>query len=511
MKSLFSSDERHFASAISSLIHCNHFLPERIDLEKSALGGDFHPHQAAWNLDSQSGGEHPNIALLSRKSEALLRSIRTRTATNRSRKLVPGDETLLEGLTAYVMYRRYRERLLDLMASSPKTVSKQRITFYADFVEDLRALHAPFRSQPVSDQEAAIGFALLFQVERAFSNIFRYIAGNSAAIARLRAAVWQSVFTHNMARYRRGLFNRMRELTTLITGPSGTGKELVARAIAWSSYIPFDAKRGVFTQEFRDLYLPLNLSALADNLVEAELFGCCKGAFTGAHLDRTGWLESCPPGGSLFLDEIGEISSALQVKLLRVLQDRTLQRIGESKNRQFAGKIIAATNRDLSREVREGRFREDFYYRLCSDVISTPSLEEQLRDAADSLPMLVRFIAGALCEPEEQDRLSNEAVDWIRNTLPPDYAWPGNFRELEQCVRNILVRGEYTPIGESTVQSEAVFAGSAAEGRLTASELLRRYCALVYEQTGSLEQTAKRLQLDRRTVRSKLGLAPNRQ
>src|SRR5205807_1091162 len=112
---------------------------------------------------------------------------------------------------------------------------------------------------------------------------------------------------------------------------------------------------------------------------ESELFGHARGAFTGALQDRGGRLEECSALGSVFLDEIGDVDPAIQVKLLRVLQSRSFERLGETKPRRFEGKILAATNRDLAAEIRAGRFREDFYYRLCSDIVVTPTLADQLR------------------------------------------------------------------------------------------------------------------------------------
>jgi transcriptional regulator with GAF, ATPase, and Fis domain len=349
-------------------------------------------------------------------------------------------------------------------------------------------------------------FALAFQMRRAFFHIFGALAGGSAPMARLRAAIWQSIFTHDFTRYRRTLFSRMGDFATLVIGPSGTGKELVARAIALSRYVAFDSKRGMFAEDFAGAFFPLNLSALSPTLIESELFGHRRGAFTGALADRAGWMEVCPATGAVFLDEIGDVDAGIQVKLLRVLQARTFQRLGDTESRVFQGKIIAATNRDLPAEIRAGRFREDFYYRLCSDVVRTPSLREQLDGAgAGELASLAGYVARRLVGAGEAEAFASEAVAWMTKNLGADYAWPGNFRELEQCMRNLLVRGEYRPAGP--------LAGGAADdwnaliggGRLTAEELLRRYTRLVHAQAGTVEETARRLDLDRRTVKARLG------
>jgi hypothetical protein len=186
------------------------------------------------------------------------------------------------------------------------------------------------------------------------------------AAARLRAAIWQSVFTHDMRRYQRALYRYMGDITTLITGPSGTGKELVAQSIAYSRFVEFDSKARRFATNYADSLVSLNLTAIAPTLIESELFGHAKGAFTDAKTERQGYLDEakCPRWGTVLLDEIGDLDAQIQVKLLRVLQNREFQRVGDSTTRKFVGKIVAATNRDLAAEMEAGRFREDFYYRL---------------------------------------------------------------------------------------------------------------------------------------------------
>src|SRR6185369_1282817 len=140
-------------------------------------------------------------------------------------------------------------------------------------------------------------------------------------------------------------------------------------------------------------FFPINISALSPTLVESELFGHRRGAFTGAVADRRGWLETCPDLGSVFLDELGDMDPAIQVKLLRVIETRTFHPVGDTAARQFRGKLIAATNRDLSAAMAKGQFREDLYYRLCSDQISTPSLAEQLAASPGVLRELVFYMA----------------------------------------------------------------------------------------------------------------------
>ncbi len=211
---------------------------------------------------------------------------------------------------------------------------------------------------------------------------------------------------------------------------------------------------------------------------------------------------------------IGDLDPAIQVKLLRVLQTRTFQPLGETKSQSFTGKIVAATNRDLAREMRSGRFREDLYYRLCSDLITTPSLKEQLRDAPDDLQDLVRFIArrfigqGGQGGREEAETITKEVIAWITNHLGLDYEWPGNVRELEQCLRNVVIRKEYRPTFVGRDASSSIVDLESAT--LTAEELIEKYCTAVYQRTGNYLETARRLGLDRRTVKSKIEALHNR-
>jgi PAS domain S-box-containing protein len=208
--------------------------------------------------------------------------------------------------------------------------------------------------------------------------------------------------------------------TVLILGESGTGKELVARAIHAES-----------SRADRP-FVAVNCSAYSENLLESELFGHARGSFTGAERDRQGRFELAN-GGTVFLDEIGEISPKLQVKLLRVLQEREIERVGESRSRPVDLRIVAATNRDLQAEVREGRFREDLYYRLNVFTLRLPPLRERTED----IPALADHFLGKLCDRtgKEVRGLSGDVLDAFLR-----HSWPGNVRELENVVESALVR-----------------------------------------------------------------------
>lgn len=486
--------------AFSRLTLCNPFLPERIEYERQVLGQAFVKAEAVWSVTAMRRGSRPNISKLHHRAEQLAAQVRPALLERRG-DISPAHLAAYEDLCCYLLYYRHHEAMEALLrdGSSRARPAAFHRAFLADaghfFQLDGVKLPTPFDPPHL--------LAILFQIRRAFFHVFNHVVGASLAAAKLRAGIWQSVFTHDMRRYRRSLYNRMGDFTTLITGPSGTGKEIVARAIALSRYIPFDAKTKGFREDFSTLFHPLNLSALSPTLIESELFGHRRGAFTGALEDRRGWLENCSPLGTVFLDEIGDLDPLIQVKLLRLLQSRTFQRLGEVQDRTFSGKIIAATNRDLSAALQRGAFRSDFYYRLCSDIIVTPTLREQIAESSGEMHHLILFIAQRLVG-DEAESVAGEVEAWIAKNLGRDYAWPGNFRELEQCVRNVLIRREYLPPKPSAENADAELANAVQSGRLTADELLRRYCRIVYNQCHSYQETARRLGLDRRTVKSKL-------
>ena len=488
---LFTSEERRFAIEIRALVYGNPFIEDRIIHEQRALGRDYIPSQPYWSyqldLDRKT-----NIDLLDERSAALAAKLRTRVDGANER-----DFHLYEDLVTYVLYERYREQLVAL---AERGEVRQRISFYRQFRRDL----ADFNVSAEMLASAAHLFACFFQVRRAFHSIFNSIVGRSLAAAKLRATVWQSIFTHDMHRYRRALFEKMSDVATLITGATGTGKEVVARAIGLSRYVAFDERTERFAGDTEASFVSLNLSALSPTLIESELFGHRKGAFTGAIEDREGFLESCGAIGTVFLDEIGEVDPSIQVKLLRVIQSRSFQRLGETTPRRFSGKIIAATNRDLATEIARGRFRDDFYYRLCADTITTATLAEQLAGSDDELRHLVRFIAARVAGESESESACEEVCRAIAVSPGRDYAWPGNFRELEQCVRSVLVRGEYRPATVAGSDARQRIASAVVDGRFTADDLLRNYCTLLYAKSRNYAHVADRLQIDRRTVKAKI-------
>jgi two-component system nitrogen regulation response regulator GlnG len=234
-------------------------------------------------------------------------------------------------------------------------------------------------------------------------------------------------------------------VTVMITGESGTGKELVARCIHQHSL------RSVKP------FMAVNCAAIPDNLIESELFGHEKGAFTGATQQRLGKFELCD-GGTLFLDEIGDMALPTQTKILRALQEGEIQRVGSEKTVKVDVRLIAATNRDLEKMVEEKDFREDLYYRLNVMRIRIPSLRDRLSD----VPELVEFMLQRLLKDRTSSvqRISGEALQVLRQ-----YSWPGNVRELENAIQRSVVIAQGETILRNDLPQELLDAVQAQPGQ----------------------------------------------
>ncbi len=486
MSSAIRSAERQFLQAVAGLAYANPFSLERVALEQAALGDHFVPGDPIWSASVADPEQaRPNIWRIQEKLGPVLEAVRARPIVQ------PADWALYEECVHSWLYQRYYENFIH---------ARGNWNFYTRFAADWAHCFQLPGQQFTTALTVEHFFACCWQLARAFHRIFDHIIGSSMPAARLRASIWESIFTCDLRRYRRTLWRRMGDFPTLITGPSGTGKELVARAIAGARYLPFLPSRRVFDQPKGESFFAVNLAALSPSLIESELFGHKRGSFTGAIADRIGWLQSCPSQGAVFLDELGEMEMPIQVKLLRVLETREYAAVGDTATQRFDGKLIAATNRDLAAEIAAGRFREDLYYRLCADLISTPSLASQLGDKPACFPELLLYMTRRTVG-EDAEEAYPFVLDWITKHLPPGYRWPGNYRELEQCVRNVLIRQTYRPLTSFTTDA---FHDRYQRGELTADEVLNHYANLVYRQTGSYVETAQRLGLDRRTVKARL-------
>ncbi len=344
-------------------------------------------------------------------------------------------------------------------------------------------------------------FAFFYQLKRANFFIDQSLIGRSPSMKELRCHLWNNIFTYNTQWYEDFLWNRMEDFSTFILGETGTGKGTAAAAIGRSGYIPFDKKKGCFSESFASNFISINLSQFPESIIESELFGHKKGAFTGAVENHQGVFARCKPHGAIFLDEIGEISVPVQIKLLKVIQERTFQVVGSHQNLRFHGRVIAATNKPLDELRQQGHFRDDFFYRLCSDVISVPTLRLQIKEAPDTLIILLSHALNRITETPTPD-LQKFILRVLEKELPEDYAWPGNVRELEQAIRRVLLTNSYT--GDSC-NTPADLLGRLHHGidneTFNAQEILSSYCTLLYQHCGTYEEVARKTKLDRRTVK----------
>jgi two-component system response regulator HydG len=306
----------------------------------------------------------------------------------------------------------------------------------------------------------------------------RKVIGRSPAMERLLETVAQVAPT---------------EATALISGESGTGKEMIAGAIHFNS----PRKDGPFVK--------INCAAITETLLESELFGHEKGAFTGAHRQREGRFRQAH-GGSLFLDEISEMSLAMQVKLLRVLQEREITRVGGEEVIKVDVRVIAATNKDLLQEIQSGRFREDLYYRLNVVALTVPPLRERRED----IPLLAQHFLKVFSE--KNNKMIRGFTPQVMDGLIK-YGWPGNVRELMNAVERgvVLSRSDYLDVedlsfilGQTSVPGET-FSGDGVPTGIPLDEVEKATILKTLQMArGNKSEAARRLGITRRTLHKKL-------
>jgi two-component system, NtrC family, response regulator HydG len=403
---------------------------------------------------------------------------------------------IMHSVLLFHVFHRYADRFDKLIqAQSKDDETLTRVSFGEEALKELTELG-------FSEPESLRFFAIFYQLRRAYYFIKNGLTGNSASVIELRKNLWDCLFTHDIRWYESRLWNRMEDFSILLLGETGTGKGAAAAAIGRSGFIPYDPARQRFSASFTRNFLATNLSQFSEGVLESELFGHKKGAFTGAIETHDGLFSRCAPNGVIFLDEIGDISIPVQIKLLNVLQERIYSPVGSHETKRFSGRVIAATNRPLDELRSSGRFRDDLYYRLCSNIITLPTLRQRLQETPEELDRLLENILTRLAgEPTEREVLLIKKV--LKRETGTAYHWPGNVRELEQSVKRIILTGHYqgSKFTIKPVETGDSLTSDFNDGNINAEQLLAGYCSLLYKRHGTYEEVSRRTQLDRRTVK----------
>lgn len=394
----------------------------------------------------------------------------------------------------YHLFYRDLDRLIELQ------IKAGRESISVHFAEDAMKR---LQRRGFSKDDSARFFALFYQLRRAHYFITRGLIGESACMVELRRHLWNNVFTHNILWYDRFFLGRMEDFSTLLLGETGTGKGAAAAAIGRSGFIRFDQRKRRFSESFMAAFVSTNLSQFQENLIESELFGHRKGAFTGAVESHDGVLSQCSGQGAVFLDEIGEVAQPVQIKLLRVLQDRTFSPVGSREEKPFKGRVIAATNRSLEELQVSGRFRSDFYFRLCSDSITVPTLRQRVRESSGELRQMLRHLCVRIVG-EEVEAVAGDVERILLDCIGANYEWPGNVRELEQAVRRILLTERYEGV-KPRMDLDREFLRRVEAGEVDAEALMAGYCSMLYRRNPNYEAIGRITDLDRRTVKKYAG------
>lgn len=477
-----SPDDREFFSLVSKVVFVNPFSEQRAQLDRKISGTSL---KGPWQdiLGEAIREVFKKIEYLDRDSPAKIQDFKQ------------ADRDLMQHVFLFSVFHKFIERfdqlIIDQIAAGQETVP------VAFAKEALNLLLKRGFSRPAANRY----FSLFYQIRRAFGFINRGLIGQSRSMRLLRMNLWNNIFTHDIRYYENYLWDKMEDFSTLLLGPTGCGKGAAAAAIGRSGFVPFDEGKQRFVESFATMFIPINLSQFPQTLLESELFGHTKGAFTGAVESHDGLFALCGPQGSIFLDEIGEISPQVQVKLLQVLEERVFSPVGSHEKLKFHGRVIAATNRSIDQLRQKGRFRDDFYYRLCSDCVLVPSLQQRIQENPNELNELIAHTVERITGHKAEE-LIKIVAEVIEKKLPKDYHWPGNVRELAQCIRRIIIKRDYT--GDTATAPQdlpgRLFKDINA-GTLDAGGLLAAYCNLLYQKSGTYEQVARQTGLDRRTVK----------
>ena len=450
-KSVLNSEDRNFFSLVAKSIYMNPFLDERKQI--------LFQISPRWNpIRSITPELNERLSQLERKGLKKIQHFREE------------DSDLILHAYLYQEYLRFFSDVKNLIQNQIQHLGTPLTVTFAN------QLITRLQSRGFSKEKSLRYVALFYQLSRAFYFISNALVGECPSMKQLRIALWNNVFTYDVGLYDQHLWNRMEDFSTLLLGETGTGKGSAAAAIGRSGFIPFDTKKGGFTHNFMETFITINLSQYPESLIESELFGHRKGAFTGAVEDHEGMFDRCSVHGALFLDEIGDITIPIQIKLLQILQERVFTPVGSHSQKRFEGRVIAATNRSIEELRKRGNFRDDFFYRLCSDIITVPTLRQRIEESPSELELMVNLLISRITG-EESPNLTDMILETLKRDLPPAYQWPGNVRELGQAIRRILLTQHYDgDVMLTRPNLEEAFVQNIHDGTLKTNELLPEFC-----------------------------------
>jgi len=478
MNSKINHQERKFLEQVAQSIYANPFTQTRHKAD-CRLAGLPEDSGSATVLQAAINRVNTRVEKLTHHHNATLDDYRLR------------DRQVMANLFLFALFHKY-------LSLFDRHIRKQNQTVESLPLDFGRTLENELGRFGFSRAETIQYIGLFFQMRRAFFFINTSLIGAGLCMRELRAHLWNIVFTHDIIEYSQNLVNKLEDFSTLLLGETGTGKGLAAASIGRSGFIPYNIKTNRFAVSFTQAFLSINLCQFSEQLIESELFGHARGAFTGAVTDYQGIFSRSNSHGAVFLDEIGEVSVQTQIKLLRILKERIFTPVGSHATHRFKGRLIGATNRNLEKLITQGKFREDFYYRLCTDIVTLPPLRQKINEYPGELEGLTTHLVYKIAG-QQAEKLLDVVLSTLDSREILEYDWPGNVRELEQVIRRILLHGT-CKLTKSNVRTDA-FCEIMLKEQPSVAELTSRYCRILFQQHHTLQAVARITGLDRRTVK----------